>query len=31
MNITRAVWQVRGLAAVRSCYSEGGGDCYAKL
>jgi hypothetical protein len=28
---TRAVWKVRGLAAVRRCYAEGGGDCYAKL
>jgi hypothetical protein len=27
----RAVWKVRGLAAVRRCYAEGGGDCYAKL
>jgi len=23
--------KVRGLAAVRRCYAEGGGDCYAKL
>jgi hypothetical protein len=28
---TRAVWKVRGLAAVRRCYAEGGGDCYTKL
>jgi len=27
----RAVWRVRGLAAVRCYYTEGGGDCYAKL
>jgi hypothetical protein len=28
---TRAVWKVRALAAVRRCYADGGGDCYAKL
>jgi hypothetical protein len=28
---TKAVWKVRGLAAVRRCYAEGGGDCYTKL
>jgi hypothetical protein len=28
---TRAVWKVRGLAAMRRCHAEGGGDCYAKL
>jgi hypothetical protein len=28
---TRAVCKVRGLAAVRRCYVEGGDDCYAKL
>jgi hypothetical protein len=28
---TKAVWKVRGLAAVRRCYAEEGGDCYAKL
>jgi hypothetical protein len=28
---TRSVWQVRGLEAVRQCYGEGGGDCYANL
>jgi hypothetical protein len=28
---TRAVRKVRGMAAVRRCYTEGGGDCYAKL
>jgi len=28
---TRAVCEVRRLAAVRRCYTEGGGDCYAKL
>jgi len=28
---TRAVWKVRGLAAVPCCYAEGGSDCYAKL
>jgi hypothetical protein len=27
----RAVWKVRGLAAVRFCYAEGGDDYYAKL
>jgi hypothetical protein len=27
----RSVCKVRGLAAVRHCYAEGGGDCYAKL
>jgi hypothetical protein len=27
----RAVLKVRGLAAVRRCYAEGGGDSYAKL
>jgi hypothetical protein len=27
----RAVWKVRGLAAVRRCYAEGDADCYAKL
>jgi hypothetical protein len=27
---TRAVCKVRGLAAVRRCYAEGGGVCYAK-
>jgi hypothetical protein len=26
-----AVWKVRGLAAVRRCYAEGGSDSYAKL
>jgi hypothetical protein len=26
-----AVRKVRGLAAVRRCYAEGGGDCYVKL
>jgi len=30
-DTTRAVWKVRELAAVRRCYAEGGGDCYAKL
>jgi hypothetical protein len=25
---TRAVWKVCGLAAVRRCYAEGGGDSY---
>jgi hypothetical protein len=24
--ITKAVWKVRGLVAVRRCYAEGGGD-----
>jgi hypothetical protein len=24
-------WKVCGLPAVRRCYAEGGGDCYAKL
>jgi hypothetical protein len=28
---TRAVWKVRGLAAVRRCYADGDGDRYAKL
>jgi hypothetical protein len=28
---TKAVRKARGLAAVRCCYVEGGGDCYAKL
>jgi len=28
---TRAVCKVRGLAAVRRYYAEGGGDCYTKL
>jgi hypothetical protein len=28
---TRAVCEVRGVAAVRHCYAEGGGDSYAKL
>jgi len=28
---TRAVWKVRGLAAVHRCYAFGGGDCCAKL
>jgi hypothetical protein len=28
---TRVVCKVRGLAAVRRCYAEAGGDCYAKL
>jgi hypothetical protein len=28
---TRAVWKVRGLAAVCCCYAEGGSDCYTKL
>jgi hypothetical protein len=28
---TRAVWKVRELSAVRRCYAEGDGDCYAKL
>jgi hypothetical protein len=28
---TRAVWKVRGLAAVHRCYAEVGDDCYAKL
>jgi hypothetical protein len=27
----KAVSKFRGLAAVRRCYAEGGGDCYAKL
>jgi hypothetical protein len=27
----RTVWKVRKLAAVRRCYVEGGGNCYAKL
>jgi len=27
----KAVWKVRGLAAVCCCYAEGGGDCSAKL
>jgi hypothetical protein len=31
VEITSAVWKVRGLAAVHSCYAEGGSDCYAKL
>jgi len=31
LQITRAVWKVRGLAAVRRCYAEGSCDCYAKL
>jgi hypothetical protein len=28
---TRAVLKVRELAAVRRCYAEEGGECYAKL
>jgi hypothetical protein len=28
---TRVIWKVPGLAAVRRCYAERGGDCYAKL
>jgi hypothetical protein len=28
---TRAFEKVRGLAAVRRCYADGGSDCYAKL
>jgi hypothetical protein len=28
---TRVFWKVRGLAAVRRCCAEWGGDCYAKL
>jgi hypothetical protein len=28
---TKAVWKVRGLAALSRCYAVGGGDCYAKL
>jgi len=31
LNYTRTVRKVRELAAVRRCYAEGGGDCYAKL
>jgi hypothetical protein len=31
INYTRAIWKARGLAAVRRCYAEGGGDCYVKL
>jgi hypothetical protein len=27
----RAVWEVRGLVAVRRCYGELGGDFHAKL
>jgi len=27
----RPIWKVRGLAAVRRCYADGDGDCYAKL
>jgi hypothetical protein len=27
----RAVCKVRGLVAVRRCYAQGSGDCYAKL
>jgi len=30
-SVMRAVLKVRGLAAVRRCYAERGGDCYAKL
>jgi len=30
-DTTRAVWKVRGLAAVCRHYAEGGSDCYAKL
>jgi len=28
---TRAISKVRGLPAVRRCYADEGGDCYAKL
>jgi len=28
---TRTVWKVCGLEAVRRCYTNGGGDCYAEL
>jgi hypothetical protein len=28
---TRAVCKVRGLATVRRCYADGGGECHAKL
>jgi len=31
INYMRAVWKVRGLAAVRRCYTEGGGDRNSKL
>jgi hypothetical protein len=31
MTYTGAVWKIYELAAVRRCYAEGGGDCYAKL
>jgi hypothetical protein len=31
MNTTRAIWKGRGLAAVRRCYAEGGGNYYVKL
>jgi hypothetical protein len=30
-STTRAACKIRGLAAVRRGYAEGGGDCYGKL
>jgi hypothetical protein len=29
--LLRGLFEVCGLAVVRRCYADGGGDCYAKL